>query len=154
MDAKAAELPVSDKLLAWFETHKNEVAIAAIAVLVVGGIASFIIWRNSEKQLAAGESLTSVSLAQAAPGAQGTADAFLKVASEYPKSEAGAVALLQAAGALFSEGKYDQARAQFERFTREHGDNPLAVQAAYASSDGPCRAARQICPRPPVRSAK
>ena len=131
MEAKAAELPVSDKLWTWFESHKKEVGIGAVAVLVVGGIAGFIVWRNTEKQVQAGEALTAVSLAQGAPAAQGTADAFLKVANEYPKSEAGARALLQGAGALFTEGKYDQAKAQFERFTREYGDNPIAVQAAY-----------------------
>jgi len=131
MDAKPAELPVSDKLWAWFETHKKEVAIGSVAVLVLGGIAGFIAWRNTEKQLAAGETLTSVTLSQAGPTAQGSGDAFLKVAGEYPKTEAGERALLQAAAAFFIEGKYDQARAQFERFTREYGDSPLAVQAAY-----------------------
>jgi TolA-binding protein len=131
MDAKAAELPVSDKLWAWFETHKKEVGIGAVAVLVLGGIAGFIAWRNTEKQVAAGEALTSIALTQSAPTAQPSGDAFLKIAGDYPKTEAGERALLQAAGAFFTEGKYDQAKVQFERFTREYGDSPMAVQAAY-----------------------
>ncbi len=131
MDAKAAELPVSEKLWAWFESHKKEVAIGVVAVLVLGGIAGFIAYRNSEKQIEAGEALTAVSLAQGAPTAQASPDAFLKVAGEYPKSDAGARALLQAGGALFTEGKYDQAKAQFERFMREYGESPMVVQAAY-----------------------
>ena len=49
-----------------------------------------------------------------------TAEAYLKVAAEYPKSRAGARALLVAAGSLFVNGKYEEAKAQFERFRREY----------------------------------
>jgi tetratricopeptide (TPR) repeat protein len=35
-----------------------------------------------------------------------------------------------AAGALFAEGKFDEARAEFEKFARENANDPFAPQAA------------------------
>jgi TolA-binding protein len=47
---------------------------------------------------------------------------YLKVAATYPKSSAAARAVLLAGGTLFVEGKYDQAKAQFEKFVHEYRD--------------------------------
>ena len=53
----------------------------------------------------------------------------MKVAATYPKSSAGARALLLAAGSLFTEGKYPEAKTQFERFTRDYPDSPFMGEA-------------------------
>src|SRR5208282_4455362 len=57
------------------------------------------------------------------------AEAYLRVAATYAGSRAGARALLVAASGLFVEGKYDEARTQFERFTREYSDSPFRGEA-------------------------
>ena len=70
-------------------------------------------------------------------GARGGAEpaaAYLKVAADYPKSSAVARALLMAAGSLFSDGKYTEAKAQFDRFGREYGSSPFMGQALLGSA--------------------
>jgi TolA-binding protein len=51
------------------------------------------------------------------------------VAAAYPKSSAGARAVLLAGGTLFVDGKYDQAKAQFEKFVREYRDTTFMGEA-------------------------
>ena len=100
------------------------------AVLVVALVVWFMVWEQGEKQVAAGEALSQVSASHFTPGPHpGAAEAYLKVAAAYPSSDAGARALLLAAGTLFSEGKYDDAKAQFQKFVREHSDSPFLGQA-------------------------
>ena len=130
MQSEVAQLPLSHKLLAWFETNKKQVLWGAgiIAGLIV--IVSFFNWNKTQRELKASEALSDASTAQlSSPGAKPEADAFLKVAANYPKSIAGTRALLLAAGTLFVEGKFPEARIQFERFSREHHDSPFMGQA-------------------------
>jgi predicted negative regulator of RcsB-dependent stress response len=131
MESNVVELPVVDKLWAWFETNRKGVVYGATGALFVGLVVYFIVWQQGEKQAAAGNALSDVatSVAEGAAGKADAAQAYLNVASKYPGSMAGARALLQAAGALFADGKYADAQTQFERFGREYQGNPLAGQA-------------------------
>jgi tetratricopeptide (TPR) repeat protein len=118
------------KLWAWAETNRRQVAMAVGGIVVVGLIAWFVIWHKEAKEISAGEAVTSVAVSQMLNGPERIdAEPFLKAASEYPNTAAGIRASLLAAGNLFVEGKYDQARAQFEKFIREHGDSPMVGQA-------------------------
>jgi len=131
MESEAAQLPLSHKLWAWFETNRKQAVWGTLVVAGLGLIIWYVVWQQGQKELTASEALSNVSILQ--PGSAGarpeTADAFLKVAAKYPKSTAGARALLLAAGSLFVEGKYPEARTQFERFTREHHDSAFMGQA-------------------------
>ncbi len=131
MQSEVVQLPLSHRLWAWFETNKKQAGWGTGLVIGVGLIIWFVIWQQGENEVKASEALTNVSIPQAgnAGARPGSADAFLKVAATYPKSAAGARALLLAAGSLFVEGKYPEAKTQFERFTREHRDNPFMGQA-------------------------
>jgi len=125
------QLPISHKTWAWFEANKKP-TLWGIAILLVGSlIVSLVIYRQSQKEYAASEALSIASMPQIGGAASraGLAQAYLKVAAEYPKTKAGARALLLAAGNLFAEGKYAEARTQFERFRREQGDSPFAGEA-------------------------
>ncbi len=51
------------------------------------------------------------------------------LAARYQNSGAGARALLLAAGSLFADGKYPEAQAQFEKFTRQYHDSPFLGEA-------------------------
>ncbi len=129
MATNVQQLPLSDKLWAWFDTNRQQALTGAVVLAVVGLIAWFFVWRHNEKEAAAGEALSSVETAQAAAGPNASADRFLKVAAEYPKAKAGRQALLLAAGTLFSEGKYQEAQAQFDRFVRQYRDSQFMPQA-------------------------
>jgi tetratricopeptide (TPR) repeat protein len=142
------QLPISHKTWAWFEANKKPTLWGAAVLLVGGLIVAFVLYRNEQQEIAAGEALSSVSVPQmgGAGNRTGTADAYLKVAAEYPKSQAGARALLLAAGSLFAEGKYADARTQFDRFRRERGDSPFVGEAllgiaACADAQGEARKA-------------
>ena len=130
MSSEVAELPLSHKLWSWFETNKKQVIWGSTAVAVVGLIVWFVAWQRGEKEVNASEALSKVSSSAATtPGARPDAAAYLKVAASYPKSSAGARALLLAGGTYFVDGKYPEAKAQFQRFTSEHRDSPFMGQA-------------------------
>ncbi len=132
MQSDAAESLNLLKLRDWYEANKKLVHYGGAGVIVVGLVVWFVLWHQNEKEVSAGEALTSASMAQA-PGPGGVApdaaNAFLKVASDYPNSTAAARALLLAAGNLFDAGKYQEAKAQFQRFVREHRDSPFISEA-------------------------
>jgi predicted negative regulator of RcsB-dependent stress response len=132
MESKVVELPLSDRLLTWFETNKKPAGIG-VAVAIVAG---FVIWgvinHHEQKEAAAAVALSNLVLRQPGNPMQRPAspEDYLRVAADYPGSRASAQALLLAAGKLFEENKFPEAKAQFERFLREHRDSPLAGQAA------------------------
>jgi tetratricopeptide (TPR) repeat protein len=130
MSSEVVELPLSHKLWAWFETNRKQATWGSAIIVVVGLIIWFVVWQQGEKEVNASEALSKVtSMIATSPGARPDASAYLKVAADYPKSSAGARALLLAAGSYFVEGKYPEAKTHFERFAREHHDSPFMGQA-------------------------
>jgi predicted negative regulator of RcsB-dependent stress response len=118
------------KLWTWFETHKKQVLWAVIIILGAAFVGWFMVNQQEENRIASGEALSKVVIPQVlTPNARPVPDAYLRVASKYPDSNAGARAMLLAATGLFDEGKYTEAQAQFERFRREHHDNALLGNA-------------------------
>jgi TolA-binding protein len=130
------QLPLSHKAWAWFEANKRPVSWGAAAVLLGAVIVAFVIYHQDQREAAAGEALSNVAVPQLTGmgSSASMADAYLKVAAEYPSSQAGARALLLAAGSLFAEGKYADARTQFERFRREHADSPFVGEAMLGAA--------------------
>jgi len=124
------------KLWAWFETNKKQVSWGATALVVLGLITWFWLWRQSEQEVNASEALSNIATPQlgSAGARPDVADAYLKVAASYPNSNAGARAQLLAAGSLFVEGKYPEAQAQFERFMRDHRESPFMAEALLGSA--------------------
>jgi predicted negative regulator of RcsB-dependent stress response len=132
MESKVVDLPITDRLWAWFEINKKPVMGTAAVVTAVGLVVWFFVWRSQEKQAAAGIALSNVTAGlQTATGAPANnPEPYLKVASQYAGSAGGARALLQAASAYYADGKYTEAQAQFERFLREYKGSPLMAQAS------------------------
>jgi tetratricopeptide (TPR) repeat protein len=146
MESDAGQLPLSHKAWAWFEANKKQTLWGAGGVLVLGAIVAFFLYQQSEAEVAASEALSNVSVPQLTGGGRGdVADAYLKVAATHPKSRAAARALLLAAGSLFTEGKYPEAKTQFDRFRREHSDSPfmgealLGIAACLDAQEGKAR---------------
>src|ERR1051326_8418612 len=120
MDSDAAQLPAWDRLQIWLGHNRTQALGGATIVLALGLIIGFYVWYKGEKEASASEALTRVALPTGSGPRADTADAYLKVAANYPKSSAAARAVLLAGGTLFVEGKYDQAKAQFEKFMRDY----------------------------------
>jgi tetratricopeptide (TPR) repeat protein len=117
------------KALAWIEKNRKQVIYGVMAVLAIGLVVFFVTWKNSQKQVAAGQTFSEVFAAQSAAGTNAAADPYLKVASQYPDSSAAERALILAATTLFTNGKYAEAQNLFEKFTREHRGSALTGQA-------------------------
>ena len=131
MEQQSAELPLMHRAWAWFETNKKQVAWGAGGVVVVGLAIAFYQWRQAESLVAAGEAVSAVEALSAVGGRarNESADAYLKVAAQHAGTLAGARAALQAAVILFTQGRYADAQAQFEKFNREYPEAPFRSQA-------------------------
>lgn len=130
MATDVAELPLSHKIWAWLETNKKQAIWGAAGLVALGFIVAFIVWNKSAKEVSASEELSNVTVPFLLSGGRSEASgAYLKVANEYPQSNAGARALLLAAANYFVEGKYDDAKRQFEKFRSEHHDSPFLPEA-------------------------
>jgi len=129
MESDAVQIPMSHKALAWFEANKKQTLWGAGILLVVGTIVAFFLYRQNQAEITASEALSSVAMPQASGARADTVEGYLKVAATHPRSKAGARALLLAAGGLFVDGKYDEARTQFGRFRREYSDSLFMGEA-------------------------
>lgn len=130
MESNVAQLPLSHRAWGWFEKNQKPALMGATIAVVLGLVVWFLLWRSGERQVDAGNALSNVGLNQAmSASAAPSAQPYLKVAQDYPNSRAAARALLLAGSALFSEGKYSEAQAQFDKFSKEYHDSPLLGEA-------------------------
>ena len=131
MESDATQLDVTMKLWAWFEANKKQVKLGAIITAVLAVVIGLFVWQRAEKERRAGEALSDVfvPLAMAAPNSRSSGvEGYQKVALAYPGHDAGAQAMLLAAASLFTDGKYKDALAEFDRFTREHPESSFMGQ--------------------------
>ena len=117
------------QIITWAHANRQRLMIIAAAVLLVVAGLGFYNWnKNNRGAYSANEALSKTiqapSNAEEATNAT-RAEAYLKVAANYPGTSAGARALLIAGGVYFDTGKYQDARKQFERFMTEYSDHPL-----------------------------
>jgi predicted negative regulator of RcsB-dependent stress response len=120
-----------DKLWVWGDAHKKHLLIGSLIVLVVGLLIAFYFAHQTQEQTDANFALSKLVSRNVSPTTPGPgADALLKVGNDYPGTDAGQRALLLGAAGLFADGKYDEARAQFQRFLQEHADSPFVGEAA------------------------
>ena len=117
--------------VAWLDANKKRLAMVVVILAVAGFVIAFMIWQNGQRELKANEALSNAQQAGAAARQpEGiTSEAYLKVARDFSGTRAGARALLMGAVALFVEGKYAEAQAQFAKFQPEYPDSPLLPEA-------------------------
>lgn len=133
MNSGPSESSRGIEVLAWLEVNKWRLVYAA-AALVVAGFVVFVYRLNSEhKELAANLALfqTRRSALANEDNVAVPAASLLKIAEAYRGTGAGRHAELLAAAALFQEGKYAEARQQFDQFLQRHTGGPLAAAAAF-----------------------
>jgi TolA-binding protein len=119
------------KLWSWVETNIKQVAMGIGIVGIAIALASYYFWRQNQIEINAGQALTQV-LISTAPNSDATqlADAYLKIAADYPGTQSGGRALVLGATTLFESGKYTEAQAQFQKFLDTYPGNPFSASAA------------------------
>src|SRR5690348_12067969 len=105
------------KAWSWAENNAKRIAvgagIAAIAILLI----CYYFWQQNQTEITAGEALTQLVVSTSPNTDAGqVAASYLKIAADYPGSPAGDRALLLGAAALFTNGQYAQAQAQFQKY--------------------------------------
>ena len=131
MESDVVQLGIADRVLAWFVIYKKPVIWTVLIVLVAGLGTGFILWRQDAREENANLALSKLTTTGLVAAEQTIApEALLKITAEYPNTEAGGRALLMAAAALYEQGKYPEAKAQFERFLRQYRESPFADQAS------------------------
>lgn len=118
--------------LAWVELHRNQLVAGFVGLLAIVGVV--FLWRHfrAEREAQANSALLELRVRpEAVEDAGPKASDFLKVADQHGSTTAGPRARLLAAGAFFSENRYSEAQAEFERVLASEGSGPLAAQAAF-----------------------
>jgi predicted negative regulator of RcsB-dependent stress response len=118
------------KLWPWLEANKNRLIGGLVALVVLAGVLYFISSQKAQKEVDAGQEMTSVMISTAADAdTSQTAAQFEQLADKYPGTAAARRAQLQAAAALFGAGNYADAEAQFEKYLTSYPGGPLAATA-------------------------
>jgi outer membrane protein assembly factor BamD (BamD/ComL family) len=121
------------ELLAWIEQNKKAVFIGALAVAVVLSALAMYRWNRNQAEINASVALFGIDgpSTRLEEGKRPEAQAYLGVATAYRGTSAGAQALLLGAEALFREGKYADAKEQFDNFLRDYSEHSFAATAAF-----------------------
>jgi TolA-binding protein len=130
----ASQSPDLYKVMAWFEKNKTQVVYGTAIAIVAGIIVFFVIWRGNQKQQAAADAFSKVFVSQimernATDGK--LAEDYAKVAAQHGGSKAGMRAELFAAGSLFTQGKYAEAQAGFQKLIHDYSGSALIPQAMF-----------------------
>ena len=159
MERNIAESQLLLDAWVWLEKNRKPVILGVVAVTAAGLLAGTMAWSKKQKQVAAGEALSQVLLAQIISNSRTeAADGLLKVANSHSGTPGGAQAQLLAGGALFADGKYAEAQVQFEKFSREYVGHTLTPQgklglaaclAAQGKTEEAARAYKELVDRYP-----
>jgi tetratricopeptide (TPR) repeat protein len=127
MDSEISQSEQWLRFVAWLEDNFRRVIGVAIVLIGVGTVTAFFLWQGTQKQRSASEELSLVLSQPEDP----TSEALLAVAENHPGTEAGSRAMLLAAGALYTEGRFEESRSQFERLLADKPVSPLTPHARY-----------------------
>lgn len=130
MESDVTQSAAFYKIYAWVEKNRKQLLWGLIAVVVVGLAVAFWITHQNEKQNDANDVLSKLTNRTSPTAPEPTPESLLKVAADYPETDAGQRALLLGAGDLFTAGKYDEALTQFQKFQKDYAESPLIPQAA------------------------
>lgn len=123
------------ELLTWLEVNKRRLIIGAVVVAVVSSGLSIYNYQRKQTEFAASDKLVRLGTGR---DSRPTAGDYLKVAEEYPGTPAAERALIQAAGAYFTEGRHNDAKARFEQYLKDYpagGMRGIASLGAAACLD-------------------
>lgn len=111
------------KLWPWVEKNRNKLIGVGVLIFVAVSVYHFMSAAREENERAAGAALTQ--LLMTPPAGVSAADALGQLATKYPGTAAAQRAQLQAAATDFSQAKYTDAQAIFEKFINENSSSSL-----------------------------
>ena len=119
--------------LAWLEVNKKRLITGAIVALCLIAVVSLYGWYANENEAAASRALSSAltPFGGGDTASKSNLDTLKSVVSSYSGTKAATRAELEIGAALFTQGDYAGASAQFERFLREHAGSPWSGQAFF-----------------------
>ena len=131
MQAQDAVTAYFFKLWEWVETNARTVVIGAGIVVVAAILLSYYFWQQNETEMTAGEALTQA-LVSPPPNVDAgqLANTYLKIAADYPGTQAGGRGLMLGAATLYSNGNYPGAQAEFQKYLSEYPSGPFSATAA------------------------
>jgi predicted negative regulator of RcsB-dependent stress response len=131
MESNDAAATFMLKLWPWIEANKNRLVTGTAIVLVIVVGISLYFWRRDENQISAGDALTQNLITLQPNSTPATvSQGYLDVANDYSGTPAGERALLQAATAFFTQGKYTDAQGYFQNYLDTHQDGQFSGIAA------------------------
>jgi predicted negative regulator of RcsB-dependent stress response len=130
MESDVTQSAIFYKLWAWGDKNKKQLLWGLIAVAVIGVIVAFWLAHKNETQNDANYALSRLTNRMSPTTPEATPDDLLKLAADYPGTDAAQRAQLLAASDLFVQGKYDVAQGQFQKFIQDHNSSPLVSEAA------------------------
>ncbi len=132
MNPEGTESTRSIEFLAWLEVNKKRLLVGAGVVAVVASVIAVYRTHAEAQERKANAALLAVAGASlSGESRRPAAGDFLKVGEQYSGTKAARRALLLGAEALYREGKYAEAQAQFEKAQASLGSDNLAGTAAY-----------------------
>lgn len=121
-------------LMTWLELNKKRLAMAAVIAIAIGGVYYVVNYFRTQRETEASQALSVLRAGSAfseRAGGGTKASAYQQIAQKYAGTSAADEAALLAAGALFAEGQYEPARAEFATFLQSHDRGDLGAAAAY-----------------------
>lgn len=123
-------------MLGWLDTHRRQLGYAGLALLAL----LFLLYANDHLQKQKRSNADAALFTLSRPPAGSTAPPktpaaeYLKIATEYRGTPGGERAALLAAGTLFSENKYPEAKTRFDEFITQYPTSPSLVTARLGSA--------------------
>jgi len=131
MQPQDAQTAFLVKIWPWIEANKNRLMAGGGIIAIAAIVISYFSWQRGQTEIAAGSAVTQLLLGLPPSASEGEwADAYLKVANEYPGTPAGQRAWLQGAASLYAAGKFADAQTQFQKFLDAHPDSDFSASAA------------------------
>ena len=121
------------RLWNWILDHQQRIINGILAAVALGLVGYAYLSYRASQEVAAGHALSKVALGkftETTPPAE-LASGFLKVAQEHAGTPAGNQSILRAANALYTDSKFAEAQAQFEKFLAQNPSSPFAGVAAF-----------------------
>lgn len=131
MDSPEVQASPMMDFLTWLEVNKKRLVQTSLIAAIAGlGIYIWVYQRN-QSEAEASTALFAVQVpAGGAVGKLATASDLLRVASQHGGTAAGERATLLGASALFAEGKFNEAKTNFEKFLAAHPESLLSATAS------------------------
>ena len=131
MEAQDAAATYFFKAWDWVEKNSKTVIIGAAIAVVAVIVVCYYFYHQNEMEAVAGQALTQF-LVSTPPNSDPNqmSDSYLKIANDYPGTQAGNRALMLSAGTLYGAGKYPEAQTQFQKYLDTNPGGPLAGTAA------------------------